>query len=90
MNQDEAKRALSERAPARAAWGYPHDLSSTRAIGRVIGYSAKPMILIETDDGEQVWWAAELVESVDAGVVMSTTEPHRTPSNGSDSRSDQA
>ena len=52
--------ALSKRARVSARWAYPHDLSDIRAEGRIVGYSAKPMVLIETDDGEQLWWAAEL------------------------------
>lgn len=48
------------RKPVSARWGYPHDLSSIRAEGRAIGYSDTPMVLIETSDGEQFWWASEL------------------------------
>lgn len=52
--------AIRHRKPVSARWGYPHDLSSVRAEGRAIGYSATPMVLIQTDDGEQFWWGAEL------------------------------
>jgi hypothetical protein len=38
---------------------------STRAIGTVIGYSDRPMVCIETPDGEHVWWVAALTEFVD-------------------------
>lgn len=52
--------ALRRRARVSARWGYPHDLSDVRAEGRIVGYSDKPMVLIEQDDGSQLWWAAEL------------------------------
>lgn len=52
--------ALRAQTPVSARWGYPHDLSDVKACGRIIGYSAKPMVLIQTDNGEQFWWAAEL------------------------------
>ncbi len=45
---------------ASARWAFPFDLSEVRAEGRVIGYSPGPMVLIKTDDGEQIWWGAEL------------------------------
>lgn len=57
------RAAVRDRARASARWGYPHDLSSVRAEGRVIGYSEGPMVLIETDDGEQLWWGAELMKT---------------------------
>lgn len=62
MNHDEALRAVRDQLLARAAWAYPHDLRDTRATGRVIGYVDAPMVLIETPDGERVWWRADLTE----------------------------
>lgn len=50
--------ALGKRASAR--WAYPHDLSSIRAEGRVIAYCDAPQVCIETDDGERIWWRADL------------------------------
>jgi hypothetical protein len=50
--------AVGKRASAR--WAYPHDLSDVRAEGRILGYCDAPMVLIEGDDGERVWWRADL------------------------------
>ena len=60
MSYREWRDAVRHQRRASARWGYPHDLSDVRAEGKVIGYSANPMVLIETDNGEQIWWAAEL------------------------------
>lgn len=60
--------ALHRRARVSARWGYPHDLSSVNTTGRVIGYSETPMVLIETDDGRQLWWAVELTVLEGEGV----------------------
>ena len=60
MNHNGWREAISSRKKVSARWGYPHDLSSVRAEGRAIGYSAGPMVLIETAEGEHIWWASEL------------------------------
>lgn len=61
INKWQWTSAIRERKRATARWGYPHDVPNVRAEGRVIGFSLEPMVLLETDDGDQLWWAAELV-----------------------------
>lgn len=60
MSDREWIDAMRHKRTVSARWAYPHDLSSVRAEGRVISYSATPMVCIETPDGEHIWWAAEL------------------------------
>lgn len=34
--------------------------AGTRAVGRVIGYCDAPQFLIEDDNGQRVWWRADM------------------------------
>ena len=44
---------------ARAHYGVgPRELIHTQ--GRIIAYCDAPQVLIETEDGEKVWWRADL------------------------------
>jgi hypothetical protein len=47
-------------------WFYGTDWKRENAAGRgrVIGYSDSPQVLIETDNGEKVWWRADLTLDV--------------------------
>lgn len=59
MQIHQAKASLGKRARLNyATGGEPH------AEGQVLGYSEVPMILIETDDGRQIWWRHDLTETV--------------------------
>lgn len=60
MNEEQATYAVrdSKRVRLRYAQG------DTRAEGRAVAFSITPMVLIETDDGEQVWWRHDMAELV--------------------------
>jgi len=58
-----SRDSIGKRASAR--WGYPHDLSDVRAEGVVIAHCDAPQVLIQTDDGEQVWWRADMTFEIE-------------------------
>ncbi len=68
MSDEKWEQAVAREARARGVWALNR---STRHVGRVVAYSSGPMVLIETDDGEQVWWGAGLCE-----LVTCETEGH--------------
>lgn len=45
----------------RLNWASPVD-QQPRAEGRLVAHSLVPMVLIETDDGEMVWWRHDMAE----------------------------
>lgn len=61
MNEREAKDAVvtMKRVALRWANGKANGVE-----GRVIAYCHEPQVLIETDDGERVWYRADLTEEV--------------------------
>jgi hypothetical protein len=58
MSPEQAREAVREGLRARARTAVAHQ--PPHAEGRVIGYSQAPQILIETDDGQRLWWRADL------------------------------
>ncbi|VXC07813.1 hypothetical protein [Aeromicrobium sp. 9AM] len=39
--------------------------NETRCVGTIIAYSERPMVCIQTDDGEHVWWVADITDRLD-------------------------
>jgi hypothetical protein len=42
-------------------WGTGED----RAEGKMIAHSLAPMVLIETDTGERIWWRQDMAEGME-------------------------
>ena len=57
---DLGARAVAHYASATTTPGF----SNVRARGRIVAYSPVPQVCIETDDGQQIWWRADLTEVV--------------------------
>ena len=57
MNHFDAMKAVGGRSRATAYTAQ----RTVHAAGRVVAYSEYPMVLIETAEGERVWWRRDLV-----------------------------
>ena len=57
-----------------------HDGSTEHALGRVIGYSGSPQVLVQTPALDKVWWRADLIrpatyERVCEALTAATVDP---------------
>lgn len=55
---------LDSNQHVRCFWGAT-DGKQTRFQGRIFAYSTGPMVHVENEKGERLWWAASLAERVD-------------------------
>lgn len=60
MSPDEARALVATSARVRLAFAD----DSPKAYGRVIGYSEHPQLMVETADGDHIWWRADMAELV--------------------------
>lgn len=60
----DATRAMSLVGTNVAVVAVDNAFGAERVRGKVIGYTDRPMVLIEDEAGRQIWWATELTHTV--------------------------
>ena len=61
MTPDDCAKAVSTMQRVKIKSASPM-IPEPHAEGRVLAYSIVPMVLIETDEGERIWWRHDLAE----------------------------
>lgn len=64
MNDEQCKEAVAWRLSVQAMFTHADGSRGPHVVGRVVAYCDAPQLLIETEDGEHVWWRADLTELV--------------------------
>lgn len=62
MNVEQAKKAVAQLSRVRLNWSGGQQYAE----GRAVAYSVVPMVLIQTDSGEKIWWRQDMAECVTA------------------------
>lgn len=61
MNEREAQDAVGANLTVTANWA-AGPLTPPRGVGRIVAFTDRPHVLIQTEDGDRFWWIADLCE----------------------------